>query len=242
MHDNAPNALLCRFSIAWEDQYCLRDGIQTSSQDRGRSVWNNLHSRWADLIVEDLHFEGLESNSVDREFSKLATTPHNKVPKITSVQQILPYSLGCHESHIQDLECSLETAYKEMIASSDSGTALHAMSNNNTKIEGIITHHWVLAAEKCIMKIEYFHDEIRSEIEKAKYEKMKEDLAAKPLTSWSKLQHQTVALPLSAGPSKFPWFYGDSDSELSDLPESTICASPSPPWKLPPRAAQKTHK
>jgi hypothetical protein len=80
----------------------------------------------------------------------------------------------------EDLECSLATAYEEMIASSDSGAALHTMAEDERRIEGIMTHLCVLAAEKRVTKIQRFREEREDEIEKAKQEQqMQEELAVK---------------------------------------------------------------
>ena len=80
----------------------------------------------------------------------------------------------------EDLECSLETAYEEMIASGDSGAALHTMAEEDRRIESIMTHLCVLAAEKRVAKVQRFREEMENEIEKAKQEqRMQEDLAVK---------------------------------------------------------------
>jgi hypothetical protein len=79
----------------------------------------------------------------------------------------------------EDLDCSLETAYEEMIASAESGVMLHPMAEEDKKVEAIIQQHCVLSAEKRVAKIESFREEMRIEVEKAKAEKMRNTSAAK---------------------------------------------------------------
>ncbi|KAG1745528.1 uncharacterized protein EDB91DRAFT_1012958, partial [Suillus paluster] len=60
----------------------------------------------------------------------------------------------------KDLGCSLEEAYEEMIASADSGVALHPMAEEDSCIEKITRQHCVLAAEKRVEKVEHFRKEM----------------------------------------------------------------------------------
>ena len=66
------------------------------------------------------------------------------------------------------------------VASGDSGAALHTMAEEDRRIESIMTHLCVLAAEKRVAKVQRFRKEMENEIEKAKQEqRMQEDLAVK---------------------------------------------------------------
>ncbi|KAG1830961.1 hypothetical protein DFJ58DRAFT_848338 [Suillus subalutaceus] len=127
----------------------------------------------------------------------------------------------------KDLECSLEEAYEEMIASADSGVSLHPMTEEDSRIERITRQHCVMAAEKRVEKVERFRKEMNDEIEKGKEEqRMHDDLAAKIAAKRARKVPVASKSQPTAGPSKFPGSYDDAayedddESELSELPES----------------------
>ncbi|KAG1752334.1 uncharacterized protein EDB91DRAFT_1243112 [Suillus paluster] len=90
----------------------------------------------------------------------------------------------------KDLRYSLEEAYEEMIASADSGVALHPMAEEYSHIEKITCQYCIVAAEKCVEKVKHFCKEMNDEIEKVKEEqRMHNKLAAKIS---SKCAHKVV--------------------------------------------------
>ncbi|KAG1764790.1 hypothetical protein EDD22DRAFT_845666 [Suillus occidentalis] len=132
----------------------------------------------------------------------------------------------------KDLRCSLEAAYEDMIASADSGVALHPMGEEDAHIERITRQHCVLAAERRVEKVERFRKEMNIQIEKGREEqRIHDELAAKILSKSSAQivgQHTQKVLTASesqpvAGPSKFSGSYDDvayqdnGESELSEL-------------------------
>ncbi|KAG1843027.1 hypothetical protein DFJ58DRAFT_844511 [Suillus subalutaceus] len=179
------------------------------------------YSFFNNMFLEDLSSTGLQSDSAEREFSKLAITSRQRIPAMVTnharpgyygekgkaIIQSAIFSMFDHEQisneafapldfkvyieyylipwvaiHLilKDLECSLEEAYEEMIASADSGVSLHPMTEEDSRIERITCQHCVMAAEKRVEKVERFRKEMNDEIEKGKEEqRMHDDLAAK---------------------------------------------------------------
>lgn len=83
----------------------------------------------------------------------------------------------------KDLRCSLEVVYEDMIASADSGVALHPMGEEDARIDRITRQHCVLAAERRVEKVERFRKEMNAQIEKGREEqRMHDEVAAKILS------------------------------------------------------------
>ncbi|KAG1847666.1 hypothetical protein DFJ58DRAFT_891437 [Suillus subalutaceus] len=209
------------------------------------------YSFFNDMFLEDLSSTGLQSDSAKREFSKLAITSRQRIPAMVTnharpgyygekgkaIIQSAIFSMFDHEQisneafaplDFKDLECSLEEAYEEMIASADSGVSLHPETEEDSRIERITRQHCVMAAEKWVEKVKHFRKEMNDEIEKGKEEQRMHDNLAAKIAAKQRARKVPVASKSqsTAGPSKFPGSYDDAayedddESELSELPES----------------------
>ncbi|OJA21384.1 hypothetical protein AZE42_11446 [Rhizopogon vesiculosus] len=160
-------------------------------------------------------------------FKKTNRTPNDAFASLSFSLYTEYYLIPWVAIHLiaEDLDCSLEIVYEDMIASAKSGFTLHPMAEEDRKVEAIIRQHCISSAEKRVTKIESFHEEMRVEVEKAIHSKDQQQV-----------QEFMCRYVLSTGPSKFPGSYDDG-SELSNLPDSNIQATSS--RRLPPGASRK---
>ena len=78
------NARGWRIMIVWET---VSERVLKMEDDLLPMIYTTHGRRYNffhEQVVEDLRLAGLESDSTDREFSKLATIPHNKIPQIVT--------------------------------------------------------------------------------------------------------------------------------------------------------------